>query len=71
MPINLIDKIKPKNGGAFAMVDAEDVEMPNGGRLSQFIPMQIVTQAQYDEMEENDTIPDGIVFGILEEGEEA
>lgn len=34
MPIELIDKIKPKNGQGFPMVDAEDVEMPDGTRLS-------------------------------------
>lgn len=34
MAIELIDKIKPKNNGTFAMVDAADVEMPDGTRLS-------------------------------------
>lgn len=34
MPINLIDKIKPANGGSFPMVDAADVEMPDGSRLN-------------------------------------
>lgn len=34
--IPLIDKIKPKNGGKFPLVDAEDVLMPNGKRLSEF-----------------------------------
>ena len=36
MAIELIDKIKPKNGGSFPMVDAEDVLMPNGQRLSEY-----------------------------------
>lgn len=36
MAIELIDKIKPKNNGSFAMVDAEDVAMPDGSRLSEF-----------------------------------
>lgn len=35
MAIELIGKIKPKNGGKFAMVDAEDVELPDGTRLSE------------------------------------
>lgn len=39
MAIELISKIKPKNGGNFAMVDAEDVEMPDGTRLSDFNPV--------------------------------
>lgn len=34
MAIELIGKIKPKNNGGFAMVDASDVEMPDGSRLS-------------------------------------
>ena len=36
MAIELIAKVKPKNGGTFAMVDAEDVEMPDGTRLSEY-----------------------------------
>lgn len=32
--IPLIDKIKPKNNGTFPLVDAEDVLMPDGTRLS-------------------------------------
>lgn len=37
MPITLIDKIKPKNGGSFPLVDAEDVLMPDGvTRLSEY-----------------------------------
>ena len=35
MSIYLIDKIKPKNNGNFPMVDAADVEMPDGKRLSE------------------------------------
>lgn len=35
MSIELIDKIKPKNNGTFPMVDAEDVLMPDGSRLSE------------------------------------
>lgn len=36
MAIELIAKIKPKNNGTFPMVDAVDVEMPDGSRLSDF-----------------------------------
>lgn len=36
MAIELIDKIKPKNNGSFPMVDSDDVEMPDGSRLSGF-----------------------------------
>lgn len=36
MAIDLIDKIKPKNNGSFPLVDAVDVEMPDGTRLSEW-----------------------------------
>lgn len=36
MSIELIGKIKPKNGGKFPLMDAEDVLMPNGTRLNEF-----------------------------------
>ena len=36
MAIYLIGKIKPKNNGSFALIDAEDVLMPDGTRLSDF-----------------------------------
>lgn len=34
MSVEIIDKIKPKNNGTFPLVDASDVEMPDGSRLS-------------------------------------
>ena len=37
MAIDLIDKIKPKNNGGFALVDASDVELPNGKRLDKAV----------------------------------
>ena len=36
MAIELISKIKPKNNGTFPLMDAADVEMPDGTRLSDF-----------------------------------
>ena len=35
MAIEVIDTIKPKNGGKFPLVEAADVEMPDGSRLSE------------------------------------
>ena len=35
MPISLIDRIKPKNNGSFPLVEAVDVLMPDGSRLSE------------------------------------
>lgn len=46
--IPLIDKIKPKNNGKFPLVDAEDVLMPDGTRLSEYNPFVPVTQEEYD-----------------------
>lgn len=46
MPIFLIDKIKPKGDGDFAMADADDIAY-KGGRLPDFMP-EALTQAQYD-----------------------
>lgn len=37
MAINVIDKLKHASGGA--VVDAEDIEMPDGTRLSAFNPV--------------------------------
>lgn len=36
MSVEIIDKIKPKNNGDFPLVDAADVEMPDGKRLSEY-----------------------------------
>ena len=33
MSIELIDKIKPKNNGSFPLVEAHDIQMPDGSRL--------------------------------------
>ncbi len=43
MPVYLIDKIQQKNGGDFALVDAEDIECKDGKRL----------QDKLDELEES------------------
>lgn len=36
MSIPITDKFKPKGVGGYALIDAEDVEMPDGTRLSEF-----------------------------------
>lgn len=36
MSIPITDKLKPSGIGGFALMDAEDVEMPDGSRLSEF-----------------------------------
>lgn len=66
MPIELIDKIKPKNNGTFPMVDAKDVSL--GGIENQrltdalltpldediYIKTVLLTQEEYDALEEYD-----------------
>jgi hypothetical protein len=36
MAVEITGKFKPKNNGSFSLIDAEDVEMPDGTRLSEF-----------------------------------
>lgn len=36
MAIEITGKFKPKSGNTFSIIDAEDVEMPDGTRLSEF-----------------------------------
>lgn len=48
MAINLIDKIKPANNGKFPMVEAEDVELSDGTRLSGQPIIQTVTELPED-----------------------
>ena len=65
MAIELISKIKPKGGGTFAMVDAEDVEY-KGGRLPDFMPV-CLTQAEYDALVTEDKINETTPYLICEE----
>lgn len=65
MAIELISKIKPKGGGTFAMVDAEDVEF-KGKRLSDFMPV-CLTQAEYDALVAEDKVNDTTPYLICEE----
>lgn len=65
MAIELIGKIKPKNNGTFAMVDAADVEMPDGGRLPDYMPVAI-TQADYDKLVADGTVNEKTPYLIVE-----
>ena len=76
MAIELISKIKPKNGGSFAMVDAEDVEMPNGDRLSDFVAevrnfvkIEAHTQEEYDQLLADGLIDSSTVYLIVSDDE--
>lgn len=72
MAIELISKIKPKNGASYPMVDAADVAMPDGTRLNEFhasimasIKMQAVTPEWYNEMREAGTLEPNVCYLIV------
>lgn len=62
MAINLIDKIKPANNGTFPMVDAADVEMPDGSRLSDQFIMKVV-----DELPDDAANHPNVLYLVVEE----
>lgn len=49
MAIELISKIKPKNNGTFAMVDAVDVELSDGARLEAYLQIAAAALAALQE----------------------
>lgn len=69
MSIALPDKIKPANGQAFPLVDAQDVEMGDGKRLPDALPVPL-TQEAYNAMLERGEVDDTTVYLIYrsEEG---
>lgn len=66
MPILIIDKIKPANGGNFPMVDAQDVAMPDGTRLDQVMPI-FLSQSDYDALVEAEQVDEKRMYMIVEE----
>lgn len=48
MAIYIIGKLKQKNDGKFALLDAADVEMPDGSRLSDKVFVTKVSELQND-----------------------
>ncbi len=67
--IPLIDKIKPKNNGTFPLVDAEDVLMPDGKRLSEYTPFIPVTQEEYDALVSAGTVDASKYYMIVGDSE--
>lgn len=65
MSIELIDKIKPKNGGSFPIVEAEDVAY-QGKRIPDFLPV-VITQEEYDALVAAGTVNEDTLYFIKEE----
>lgn len=65
MPIFLIDKVKPKNNGSFAIADAVDVAFKEG-RISDYMP-EAVTQAEYEALEAAGQIVETKPYLIIKE----
>lgn len=66
MPIFLIDKVKPKNNGSFAIADAGDVAFKEG-RISDYMP-EAVTQEKYDALEASGQLIATKPYLIIKEG---
>lgn len=79
MAVELIDTLKPKNGGSFPLVEAVDVALPDGKRLDKGLEeagklldensgtrvrMWFGTQEEYDALESHD--PD-VYYNIFED----
>ena len=71
MAIYLIGKLKQKNDGKFALLDATDVEMPNGTRLSEYLNtvFKPISQTEYDAIVESDTFDENRPYFIKKETE--
>ena len=80
MAILLISKLKQANNGKFALVDADDVEMPDGTRLSDKELLtaeevkgivnglhEPVTQAEYDALVQAGTVDPNKYYYIKKE----
>ena len=69
MAIELIDKIKQKNGKSYKLVDAEDVDLHDGRDLSKLTPL-VKTKAEYEAMKEAGTLDEEQVYFILQDEED-
>lgn len=65
MPITLIDKIKPANGGSFPMVDAADVALDDGSRLNGQPIVRVVPKLPDDAAEHPE-----ILYLVVEDGDD-
>ena len=64
MAIELISKIKPKNNGDFALVDAEDIEY-EGGRLPDYL-FKPLTEDEYRTLKASGELNENTPYLIIE-----
>jgi hypothetical protein len=69
MAIEVIGKIKPKNNGTFPLMDAEDVLMPDGTRLSGYTPFIPISQEDYDLLVSSGTVDESKYYVIVGDSE--
>ena len=67
MPIEIIDKLKPKNNGKFALVDAADVGMPNGKRLTEELEEKLAEKPKPSTIDLSRLDPDAENKGVITE----
>ena len=65
MPLMIDAKIKP--AGNFPAADAEDIQMPNGSRLSDQPRILAVTRSEYDALVESKTVDENTLYLIKKE----
>lgn len=65
MAIGITDKFEPKNGGKFALMDAKDIEMPDGSRLADLI-LKPLTEDEYEALEAAGKIDEKTLYLIVE-----
>lgn len=69
MPTIILEKIKQTTGKNYALVDAEDVEMPDGSRLPAAIPTLVpITQDEYNALEAEGEIDPTAYYMIARAG---
>ncbi len=64
MAINFIDKIKPANDGSFPLVDAVDIVLPDGSRLSEQPIVRVVYELPPDAADHKN-----IMYVVIEDGD--
>lgn len=67
MSIPITDKFKPKGAGGYALMDAEDVEMPDGTRLSDFKGGASITVDSELNPTSTNPVQNKVIYGMVQE----